>query len=113
MACYTCQCLCVYRVCSYINRLFLFLPAHSLYSSNFRIIQDRSNIVKNAPGSNPQLQAGGLMPHPFGIHSESSLGLTTPHPLAYGIMHQPLGAMGRVAPNASNDLGPPIFMPCK
>lgn len=68
--------------------------------------------MKGSPNSNPQLQAAGLMPH-FGMASDSSLGLTPHHPLAYGIMHhQPIN-MGRVPSNPPNDMGPPIFMPCE
>jgi len=81
------------------------------------------------PTTVPQLpSAPGLVPHhatSYTIHSDTSLPLHTPRHLTYSMMRGPslgmtpalamstLSGKGRGGPAISNDLGPPIFMPCE
>ena len=96
----------------------------------FHSVQDRSNVHKGnrgSPVSNlpPQLgssaaaaaAAAAMMPH-ASYEIASSRHMHHHHPLQYGAIIRPPAAihhhmsphLGRVT---TNDLGPPIFMPCE
>ena len=89
------------------------------------------NLLKTTrvPTTVPQLvSAPGLVPHhatSYTIHSDAALPLHASHHLTYSMMRGPslgmspalamstLSGKGRGTPAISNDLGPPIFMPCE